>query len=439
MKFRYKKISGKSFLELEKNKLLYSWKKLETKKPKSYFKIKIFFLVLFLIFSWAIFSYVKFFGKMDKIKYEFDNTNLEISLIVPNNIIAGRLENISIQLINSLNVNIRNLELRVQYPENFIFIESNPKPSNKFNNIWKFDILETGSAKKIDIKGIFYGRKGEIKNFIAGVYYKPVNIHSTFYKEVKKEIEIKKTAFEIKFLGPKSITQNQDISLDIVYNTNNSVFESKNQVSFKIKLYYPKGFKFISSTPKPSIGTDTFIFNNISDTKKISIKGKINGVVGELKEFRAEIGILRNGIYDVQNIASLILPVVQKEFYVKIDNSSNDLKSQEFSRIIIISNLGDLILTNINCEITIKDEEDVLDKNDVNFSAKNYDKITKDDKIILSFKIPKLDLGEISNYNLEIRYKENPLNIEAKEYVKINANCKAFSEDLLREINSMQE
>lgn len=83
-----------------------------------------------------------------------------LTLNVPPESFAGKEIFYKISYLNTASTPFHNLRLRLQYPEEFEFLESRPSPDKK-NNIWELRSLAPNQSGDIQIQGIISGKAGQ--------------------------------------------------------------------------------------------------------------------------------------------------------------------------------------------------------------------------------------------------------------------------------------
>ncbi len=103
-------------------------------------------------------------------KTEFETEIISVPLILdfdlPERLVDGQSFTFSLHYSNQSEVLFESLQIRLEYPEGFVFESSQPNPSEN-EEIWSLGELMAGEQGKIFIKGSLKGEEGENKKFKA--------------------------------------------------------------------------------------------------------------------------------------------------------------------------------------------------------------------------------------------------------------------------------
>lgn len=197
-------------------------KKLDIKKGHGFW-----FWFFVAIFMSAVLSTASYFGYR-YYKFNLGKSSIDFSISADQNIIAGKEFTYTINYKNSENVGMNKVEIKATYPENFIFIESDPKPDQN-DNIWKINSIGPHRSDSIKIKGKLIGEVGKANIMLADMSYTPSNFSSEFKKSASLESAVSGVGF--------------DITLE---NTNTALIGETNEIKFKYKAQpesYIKDFR----------------------------------------------------------------------------------------------------------------------------------------------------------------------------------------------------
>lgn len=87
-----------------------------------------------------------------------------IDLVIksPLRVIRDKEFEYQIQYKNTSDFSLENLKIKIKYPEDFVYQDSNPNPTEA-QNIWLIDKLAEKAEGEIKIQGVFQGEAGELK------------------------------------------------------------------------------------------------------------------------------------------------------------------------------------------------------------------------------------------------------------------------------------
>ncbi len=93
---------------------------------------------------------------------------LAINLDLPEKLVSGQSFDYSLKYSNQSETSFDNLQIRIDYPDGFNLVSSDPKPIEK-DKIWQIGELTAKSQGEIIINGIIQGEKDELKSFKAQI------------------------------------------------------------------------------------------------------------------------------------------------------------------------------------------------------------------------------------------------------------------------------
>ena len=117
---------------------------------------------------------------------------------------------------NEDKVSIKNIEIKVKYPDGFIFLQSDPKPS-RGNDVWLIDKLAPRRSDSIRIKGKLVGPTESGNIISADLTYTPENFSSEFKKSASYESKINDSGLDFSFDNTSSALINEDNEIIIKF------------------------------------------------------------------------------------------------------------------------------------------------------------------------------------------------------------------------------
>lgn len=126
------------------------------------------------------------------------STSLELKIEGPEAVIAGEEFSYKVKYKNPEYVALKNVNLKLEYSANFIFLDSEPKPNNdsKDNNAWNIGRVNSKSEGEIIIRGRVIDKAKSSSVILAQLAYMPENFSSEFKKEASASLVISDTGFE---------------------------------------------------------------------------------------------------------------------------------------------------------------------------------------------------------------------------------------------------
>ena len=245
-------------------------------KPKRGWFFKLFtFLIVIFVFAGALYAsyryvYLQFFNTRPTVAVSFDS-NSETA--------AGKEFYYNLNYKNEDRVGIHNIEIIAAYPDNFIFIESEPAPS-KNNNIWDIAALGSHRSDSIRIKGKLIGLSGGGNIISAGITYTPDNFSSEFKQSASFETKINDTGLDISVANASSALVGEDNEITIKFKTKTENYLD----NFRLTVEHPDEAVITGPAPTASStgltiqsgGQDSWLLNNLGKNENnIKIKFKI--------------------------------------------------------------------------------------------------------------------------------------------------------------------
>lgn len=109
-------------------------------------------------------------GKTYESKAAFESiistTPFSVVMSMPPRAVSGNEVELLVEYQNLSETPFSDMQLKLEYPEGFVFSSSEPAPSFS-NNIWEFDKISGKESGKMKIKGVLSGRDNENKLFQA--------------------------------------------------------------------------------------------------------------------------------------------------------------------------------------------------------------------------------------------------------------------------------
>lgn len=174
-------------------------------KPKRglFFNLFAFIIVLF-VFGGAIYGAYNYIY----LKLASGRTGAALAFEAKKEVAAGEEFYYNLNYKNEDKVSLNKIEITVKYPDNFIFLSSEPEP-DRSNNLWKIASLEPRRGGVIRIKGKLVGLEGSHQIILADMIYAPQNFSSEFKKFASFETKINDSGFDFSFNNSSSALVNE--------------------------------------------------------------------------------------------------------------------------------------------------------------------------------------------------------------------------------------
>lgn len=143
-----------------------------------------------------------------------DATALNLSVSAPEKVIAGEEFFSTISYKNLSRASASRIRVEVTYPENFIFLDSQPKAEEK-DSVWQFEKLAVGASGEIKIKGKIVNQKETNNILLVKITYTPENFSSEFKKEASHTFSVEDIGIDISFDYSSSVLVGQESEIAV--------------------------------------------------------------------------------------------------------------------------------------------------------------------------------------------------------------------------------
>lgn len=295
-------------------------------KKTPVFKNFFIFSLVFFVMTLGYASYVFFIGGNT-----VSNNNIDIS-ILGNNFTAGGEElSLIVGVTNRNNSALLLADLVIEYPKSSSNRETALSAGNERSRL-SLGTIPVGAIRNENLKLVLFGEQGSVKPIKISLEYRIEGSNAIFVKEKFYDVTINSTPLNLSIDAPDTISPNQDITFKVKETLN----ATKPSPKILLKLDYPVGFVFISSTPTPSLGNNIWNLGDLAPgaERNISITGKIiDAVDGEEKNFHISSGSQAEGdksmIGVVFNSVSHIVTI--KKPFIEANLSINGVSQREYA------------------------------------------------------------------------------------------------------------
>jgi len=218
-------------------------------KPRRGWLFNLFtFIIVLFVFGGSIYGaynyiYLRIITSQTSASLEFDASK---------EVMAGQEFYYNLNYKNEDKVGLTNIEINVTYPENFIFLSSDPEPS-KNNNIFKIPVLASHRSDVIRIKGKLAGPVGSSNIVIADMLYMPQNFSSEFKKSASFETKINDIGLGFSFNNSSSALVNEDNEIIVKFKA-----KPENYIdNLRLSLEHPAEVEVLSVGPVGQNATKT--------------------------------------------------------------------------------------------------------------------------------------------------------------------------------------
>lgn len=212
--------------------------KLKIKNKKSFwFKLFRFIFVLSIILAIMYFAYWYFYDA------NVNSKNIDLRINGPESVMVGEEFNYTVEIFNVSDAEILDMELDINYADNFIFIDSS-KPTKNGNNSWSLGDLKAKERVQIKITGMIVGRSATPNISQAILTYMPGNFSSQFQEKTDINTILESHGFNTDFdyLNTALVGETHEISILFAQEEENYInsFDLKIESPENIEILLPK-------------------------------------------------------------------------------------------------------------------------------------------------------------------------------------------------------
>lgn len=327
-------------------------------------------------------------------KNSFQDERVSLSFEGPAEVRGGEEVKYLIKIRNDNRVKLSNIELTLNYSENFRPAQSDENPLQIINTQnSKLTIGEIGpkKEKQVFVSGKFYAPQDQVVYIKAKMKYKPGSYTAQY--EVENQIGVVTVSASIftEVTAPLSASDGDPVAYVIEYqNSGADVFTNA-----RIQVSYPEGFNFESSDITPTDGNNIWDVGDLSPGKKgkITVSGNLSGLQDESKAIRVSIGTVGTDggliTYNVtERRTSIMLPKLAVFLSAaNLENGSVDF-GKEIKYVVRLKNNDANAMRDLIVRLEIK--SNVLDFSRINAEEGGYYDGEKNSIVWKYSEIPKL-------------------------------------------------
>lgn len=165
-----------------------------------------------------------------------DATALEFNISSPDKVKAGEEFEYVLNYHNKSKLPLKQLQLEVKYPDNFIFKEAHGNSlqsiRNDSKNVFILSDLAPGEKADIRIKGLIIDKKDAAALLSAGLTYNPGDFSSEFKKEAVVSTLIETLGFDVDFEYANAVLAGEKNGIDVYFKDVKPNFLDDFEVSF---------------------------------------------------------------------------------------------------------------------------------------------------------------------------------------------------------------
>lgn len=277
--------------------------------------------ILFILAGAALSGFYFFVNRQHK----FTGEQVAITVQTPALVASGEEFHFTVLVQNNEAVAVKDVELTMQFPDDFRLTTSQPTAINDAKNAWLIGEIGSHSSKTVDISGQVLGEVGSTKEFSALATYVPANFNSEFQSKQSFAITVNDSILTLDVEVPVKVISGRPADYKVTCTNNSS--ETMGEVRFTLSL--PSDLQVSKFDPQPDRENSIWELGSLKskESKTISFRGSLSADEGTMREIKAEVGYVDAvGDYHVQNEETSILSVVNPQLIVKllVNDSANN-------------------------------------------------------------------------------------------------------------------
>lgn len=272
-----KQVQEHSFSDYHKD-VPRSWGKEEetmsNKKPRKHLmhsrKFRQIMFVAFLFFTGSVlFTILTFFQGGTTVS----NNNIDIVVLGNSFVDGGEELPLQVRVANRNRTDLEIADMRVEYS----------RGAGGANDVvrQRISLGEIKSGKVVEeiVPITVFGEQGTVRDIVFTLEYRVSNSNAIFVKEYVYPVNIANSPVDVTVSGPSNVISNQNFDIEVLV-IQNSTEAAENMM---VSAVYPSGFKFVSASPEPDFGNDTWVLGDLAPgaEREITITGNIKAQSGE--------------------------------------------------------------------------------------------------------------------------------------------------------------
>jgi len=305
---------------------------------------------------------------------------------------------------NNGNTRLEDPKLIFQYPKHSLVEKERVE--------FELDDIYPGEERTRRFKARLLGTKGSAKVAKAWLKYRPKNLNANYESATTHTTLIKEVPLPFNFLGlPSMVKPGGEVKFDLNYSSNVDYPLS----DLRTTIEYPSDFEFKKSKPQGLSETEWKIgMLNKAQGGRIEIQGKLNGKIGEVKRFKAKLGVWQDGEFVTLKESNRGVELGEPSLYItqQINGNPNYVASpgETLHYEISFKNIGEEVFSDMF--LAVKLEGNGFDYNTIrapNGSFKKGDNSVVFDSTQVS-KLQFLDVGKEGTVEfwVDVKEKWNP-------------------------------
>jgi|SRR3989339_721854 len=191
--------------------------------------------------------------------------DVSFAIVGPQEVAVGKEVVYELQYTNLSAFNLRDVQIRLQAPDDFIFLDAAPAPVSDKGLNWRLDQVDTKRSGRIAVKGKVVGLINAQENFSATLSYRPENFSSTFRADASFTTTVNATGISFSIEAPSFINVAEAMPITVRYAKEHESYLD----AFSVLLTSSEHFVVSGDNQ-----TGVWLVNNAKETQQeLAIKG----------------------------------------------------------------------------------------------------------------------------------------------------------------------
>lgn len=204
-----------------------------------------FILALGSLAAWSGFYVFNSFSKNQPSELRF-----EIS--APDTLAVGEPVEYNVRLTNTAATAMSDVNLRLNYPDGFIWKSATLTPESAAHNIWDLGTIAAGEGKEIVVQGIILGESGGVKTIFGEATYRLPNFRSELEITASAGSKLEESLFKLEWSGLGASAPGESVKYDLKYeHLGTGILPAS-----VLTVAFSPNFKITESSPAQIAGSD---------------------------------------------------------------------------------------------------------------------------------------------------------------------------------------
>jgi len=311
-------------------------------------------------------------------KNAFHQERVTVSFEGPSQVDNTEITKYVINYKNDNYVALKNVEIDLQYPENFQPTDSvNLKILSTTTSKFFIPDIKAKSEGTVELKGIFYAPQNYPVILQASILYTPSNQGAQLSNSSQIGVTVTKSPVTLNLTAPQSASDGDSVEYVIDY----SSVDVREMDNIQVRVDFPDGFEFTGSEPQASEKNAYWYVGTLqpNQTGQIRIQGKLQGDAGSSKTITASLGSADQSgqfsVYQKMDATTQMIAPVLSITQSLAGNTNNIVNAGDtLSYVVVYKNSGTIGLR--DDIVTVQLQGNVLDLSKLKLNSGSFDSNT---------------------------------------------------------------